>query len=428
MLYSSKMISEKKEISSLEGSIITPFYKGLPITATGKSISDFLSSEPNLFTSDFQFPVAVLKRSSLEHNIRRMAQYCEEMGVAISPHVKTTMSPQIAQMQVDHGAWAITVANFFQASVFLGFGFKRIFIANEVLDKSAIREISQLNLKEGIEIYFYIESSSGLEIIQSAIADLPEARLYLFIEMGAEGARAGIRDVNDVEALVKKVVDDKRLVIKGVAGFEGVIPVEDRSLQGSARMREFCQKIVAAGKIINSYMGENEIILTAGGSAYFDVVVEEFRKYGPGCQILIRSGGYVSHDHGGYERTYPFADEELAKRFLPAIELWAQVLSQPDSKLAILNMGKRDVGNDVGEPLPLKRIPAGKTSMESIRGVVDHLNDQHGYLVFEEEQEISVGDLIGLGISHPCTTFDKWRLIPVVDDEYRVVDLFHTFF
>jgi D-serine dehydratase len=33
-----------------------------------------------------------------------------------------------------------------------------------------------------------------------------------------------------------------------------------------------------------------------------------------------------------------------------------------------------------------------------------------------------VGQLVGCGISHPCTTFDKWRWMPVVDDVYRVVD------
>jgi len=33
-----------------------------------------------------------------------------------------------------------------------------------------------------------------------------------------------------------------------------------------------------------------------------------------------------------------------------------------------------------------------------------------------------------LGISHPCTAFDKWQLIPVVDEEYRIVDVVRTFF
>jgi len=39
-----------------------------------------------------------------------------------------------------------------------------------------------------------------------------------------------------------------------------------------------------------------------------------------------------------------------------------------------------------------------------------------------------LGDLVGLGISHPGTTFDKGRVIPVVNDEDRVTDLVHAFF
>ena len=42
--------------------------------------------------------------------------------------------------------------------------------------------------------------------------------------------------------------------------------------------------------------------------------------------------------------------------------------------------------------------------------------------------ELEPGDEVELGISHPCTTFDKWRWIPVVDDEDRIVDVLRTFF
>jgi D-serine deaminase-like pyridoxal phosphate-dependent protein len=42
---------------------------------------------------------------------------------------------------------------------------------------------------------------------------------------------------------------------------------------------------------------------------------------------------------------------------------------------------------------------------------------------------IAVGDLLGATISHhPCTLFDKCRVIPVVDADHRIVDAIHTFF
>jgi D-serine dehydratase len=48
------------------------------------------------------------------------------------------------------------------------------------------------------------------------------------------------------------------------------------------------------------------------------------------------------------------------------------------------------------------------------------MNDQHAYLRFPETFELAVGDLVGCGISHPCTTFDKWQLLLCVDDGYDV--------
>lgn len=425
MLYSLKMGDGGSIIKSLDERVLNSFYKGMPLSAHGQSIRSFLESRPNLFTSGFQFPVAVLRESALENNLRRMDEYCKEVGAYISPHVKTTMSPQLAKRQMDQGAWAITVANFSQANIFLDFGFRRIIIANEVVDMNAIRKIATENSNSGVEIFFYIDSFAGLARIERALDGLDVARLHLFIEIGLIDGRGGIRNLDDVETLVKEMSKNPQLSIRGVSGFEGIIPLIDRSPEELGKIRDFCKTVVEAAKIVRPYVVESEMILTAGGSAYFDIVAAEFRKFGPDARIVLRSGGYISHDHGGYELTYPFAKEELSKRFLPAIELWAQVLTQPEPHLAILNLGKRDVGNDSGNPNPLMRY---RNEIESMVGVIDHLNDQHGYLKFNDDQEILVGDVVGMGISHPCTTFDKWRLIPVVNDNYDVIDLIHTFF
>jgi D-serine dehydratase len=57
------------------------------------------------------------------------------------------------------------------------------------------------------------------------------------------------------------------------------------------------------------------------------------------------------------------------------------------------------------------------------------MNDQHAYLRFASAQTAPrVGDRVGLGISHPCTTFDKWRWMAMVDEHYDVVDAITTHF
>jgi D-serine dehydratase len=422
------MIGKKHNVSDLRDGVIDSSFKGFPISSHSKSIGEFLGTHPNLFSSDFQFPLAVLRKSALDTNLKRMARFCQEVGADIAPHVKTHMSPEIAQMQIDHGAWALTVANFSQASVFLEYGFTRIFIANEVVEASSIREISRLNQTEGIEIFFYVDSLENFELIKSALGTSQNELIHLFLEIGLSGARAGIRNLDDVEPLIVAINQDPRFHIAGVAGFEGVVPVRDRSEEGLKDVRAFCQRIVTAGRILQKVLNRRVVILSAGGSSYFDIVVEEFATFGEGAKTLIRSGGYVAHDHGIYERTYPFVQDPAPDRFLPAIEVWAQVLSRPEDNWAILNLGKRDVGNDLENPFPLKRVGRGSSEVVPYSGKLDRLNDQHGYLFFDSANEVNIGDVIGMGISHPCTTFDKWRYLPVVDDEYRVVDVVHTFF
>lgn len=404
---------------------ITSAYKGFPLAAEGQSIEEFIASKPNIFTTGFQFPLAILRASALKNNLVRMAEFCRGVNASLAPHVKTTMSPQIAKWQMDHGAWALTIANFSQARVFLNYGFKLLIIANEIVDADSIRAIAKENMKPGYEIIFYLDSHAGLKIIQEALKGMNNVRINLFLEIGLIGGRGGVRDNNEIEALAQKVAQDPRLVLLGVSGFEGSVPGADRTVDGIAKIRAFCQKIVAAAKIVRPFVATDEIIISGGGSAYFEIVVEEFHKFGKDVHVVLRSGGYITHDHGYYARIYPFTQEPVGKIFMPTIELWARVLTQPERGLAILNLGKRDVGNDLDEPFPIKRFTDKFMTMS---GVIDHLNDQHGYLNFGDDQEMVVGDAVGLGISHPCTTFDKWRLIPMVNDDYEVVDCIHTFF
>ena len=158
--------------------------------------------------------------------------------------------------------------------------------------------------------------------------------------------------------------------------------------------------------------------LTAGGTA--------------GMTVILRSGAYVTYDHGYYGTVSPARRGAAdAPGLRPALELWAQVLSRPEPGLALLGAGRRDVGFDQGLPVPLRVVRRGlpvEVSSVEVSGAVTELNDQHAYLRLDEGTALAPGDLVCLGISHPCTTLDKWRVIPVVSDDGRVTDTVHAFF
>ena len=399
--------------------VIEDKFKGFPIDSYGKTIEQFLATKPNLFTANFQFPIMVLKESALKNNIAQMMSFCNSVDAQLAPHVKTTMSPQLAQMQVAAGATALTVANFWQGRIFLKHGFKNLIIANEVLDPTAIAEIAKINKQKQAEIIFYVDSILALEIIQKHTP--LEGEQNLFIEIGTENGRGGVRELSLVEQLAQRIRADKRLNLIGVTGFEGAVPDAARGRRGEKKISKFCQKIVAAAELAYPYKSDQQFVISAGGSAYFDIVARELNKFEKPRRLLLRSGGYITHDHKYYEEIYPFASTD--RSFQPAIEVWAQVISKPEKSFGVLNLGKRDIGNDLHNPIPIK---SHDGQVKRFSAVIEKLNDQHGYL--RGKQEFSLAQLIGLGISHPCTTFDKWGLIPLVNDDYDLIDCLQTFF
>lgn len=399
--------------------VIEGIYKGFPIDSYGKTLEQFLATKPNLFTANFQFPIMVLKESAVKNNIAQMMSFCNSVNAELAPHVKTTMSPQLAQMQVAAGATALTVANFWQGSIFLKYGFKNLIIANEVLDPTAIAAIARINRQKQAEIIFYVDSILALEIIQKYTP--LEGEQNLLIEIGTDNGRGGVRDLSQVAEIAQRISADSRLNLIGVTGFEGAVPDAARGRRGERKISKFCQKIVAAAQLAYPYKSDQPFVISAGGSAYFDIVARELNKFEKPRRLLLRSGGYITHDHKYYEEIYPFASTD--RSFQPAIEVWGQVISKPERDFGVLNLGKRDIGNDLHNPIPIKSYDG---QVKSFSAVIEKLNDQHGYL--RGKQEFSLAQLIGLGISHPCTTFDKWGLIPLVNDDYDLINCIQTFF
>ncbi len=403
--------------SEIDNTKLSWKYRGLPESAMGLSINDYIKEKRNLFTDNYQWPQAIMLDSALEQNLKTMKAFCEKHNVLLAPHVKTHMSPQLAKRQIENGSWGVTVANASQARTFLQFGFKKILIANEVVNPSSIKYLSE----QDAEIYFYIDSLIGFEIVEKN-ATRP---VKILLEIGKEQGRTGVRDLALATQLVEKTVASKNMQLAGVSGYEGTFG-KDRSSESINKVREFLKLLVDFAQSVKT-QGESPFLVSAGGSAFFDLVVDELKPLTQSndYKVILRSGGYVTHDHGFYAQIYPFT-QDPDFTFFPALEVWSIVTSRPENNLAIVNGGKRDISVDIDLPFALKYRSASGPIGE-LSGKVLNTNDQHIYLE-TQNQELKVGDLVAFGISHPCTTFDKWPLIPVVDDDYQILDLYLTYF
>ena len=211
-----------------------------------------------------------------------------------------------------------------------------------------------------------------------------------------------------------------------MAAYEGGLPTPDAVRGYFAEVRAVVAELVEASLL------PARPIVTAGGSSYFDMVAQELAGEWAASldlQVILRSGAYVSHDDGIYQVKTAYNRIPEEGGLTPAIEVWAQVLSTPDPGLAIVGMGKRDAPYDEGMPIPLRIRRAGRTEQEPVRAAVcTKMDDHHGYVALPDGMEVAPGDLICFGISHPCTAFDKWRQLPVIDENYVITDVLRTYF
>jgi D-serine dehydratase len=430
-------------MSELGAGLLDHRTKGIPGGVAPFRLDAIGAKNWNLLAEDLPLPVAVLKRSALTHNGHWMRDFLARSGAVIAPHGKTTMSPQLFADQVADGAWAITIATIQQLQVCRDFGFGRIVLANQLVGRQAIRYVlDELRRDPSFDFYCLVDSVRGVELLAAAAREHPAGRpIQVLLEGGFAGGRTGARDLATALAVARAVkVAAPHLALRGVEGFEGLFAGATPT-ETEAEVRRFLDFLVEIARQCDreDLFADGNVLLTAGGSAFYDVVVRRFREAGLArpVEIVTRSGCYLTHDSGLYRRAFEElrrrggAPDSLSDGLRPALEVWAYVQSRPEREKVLLTLGKRDIGYDEPPPV-LGWYRPGTTPRRPQALPEGHLvtgfNDQHCHMTVPADSPLEVGDMVAFGISHPCLTFDKWQLLPVVDDDYRVVDAVRTFF
>jgi D-serine dehydratase len=407
--------------------------KGIPGSVTLGSVA---GKDWNLLKDDLPFPVLVLLDSAVEHNLRTFAGWCAANGFLFAPHGKTSMCPQLYQRQLASGAWGITVASAQQAMVAVKSGVRRILIANQLVGRANIRLVAQaMNADPELEVHSILDSVESVEHLAGHWKGVGARRpLKVLLEGGREGWRTGARSLDEARAVQKAILSRPgELELSGYEGYEGIARLEEGEL-----VKEYLENLIRtvdtlareAPKPATPYM------FSVGGTSFLDYQHELLPPLKGRYRVIVRSGCYVTHDHGNYvahvNRTHRRGlGDEAWPPLRQALELWSVVQSVRDGTTAILSMGRRDCPHDGDLPLPLYVVRPGQSRKDAraLEGArITKLNDQHAFMTIPPGVELHVGDRIASGIIHPCTAFDKWRVIPVVDDGYRVIDLYLTFF
>ena len=387
--------------------------KSFPARSWGTTAREFLATEPR--RSEFATPLLTLDRGAMAHNVAVMRDWTAERGLELAPHGKTTMAPQLWKQVLDAGAWGITLATGWQVQLARSFGIRRILLANELIDPVTLRWVATELADPEFQFTCWVDSEDAVAAMRAALADHEPARpIDVLVDVGAEGGRTGARQ--DALAVARAIEAAPELRLAGLGGWEGAL-ASGRATEGLDRVRALMD---AMAHLLDQVAWNARPIVTAGGSAYFDIVAEVLGGLADRATVVLRSGAYQVHDSGHYAEVSPLRD-----RFRAAMHGWARVLSVPEPGLAILDGGKRDFPYDLDLPVP-------SPAQGAAAGRIRKLNDQHAFLEFPPDRPVGVGEVVRLGLSHPCTAFDKWRVIPVVDDadadDPLVVDLVRTYF
>jgi D-serine dehydratase len=425
-------------MTSYSAASIDPLSKGLgSVPSASVPLEHAANLEWNLLAEDVSLPAAVLYADRIEHNLKWMQDFVAEYGVKLAPHGKTTMAPQLFRRQIETGAWGITLASAHQTRAAYHGGVERVLMANQLVGKRNMAMIAELLSDPDFEFFCLVDSVDGVEQL-GAFFKAAGRRLQVLIELGVAGGRTGVRDDAQLEAVHAAIRRHAgTLLLAGIELYEGIIADEQAVRAFLRRAVQTTRTLAAAGKFDRA-----PAVLSGAGSAWYDVVAEEFAaesKAGE-IEVVLRPGCYLTHDVGVYKKaqTEILARNPIAKKMgealLPALQLWAYVQSIPEADRAIIGFGKRDAAFDAGMPVPARhyRPSSGASAPRAVEPgeswEVTGMMDQHAYLRIKPGADLKVGDMLAFDISHPCLTFDKWRQLLIVDPDYRVQEVVETFF
>jgi D-serine dehydratase len=412
---------------------IAPQNKGLGLIDLELQAGEFAELGWNLLREDLSLPVAVLDGERIKHNLKWMRQFIDAYGVRLAPHGKTTMAPKLFDLQMSHGAWGITLATAHQTFVAWQHGIRRVLMANQLVGRQNMALISHMLEDPKFEYFCLVDSADSVHQL-GAFFSRRGQRVHVLVEIGVPGGRGGVRNDEQLQAVLDAVSESNgAVVVDGVELYEGILDNEPAIRAFLERAAAITARLTADGRI-----HRKPPILSGAGSAWFDVVAEVFSgaKFPQPIEIVLRPGCYLTHDAGFYREAHARilernpAARQILEGLRPALQVWAYVQSVPEETRAIVGMGKRDASFDLGLPMPAAHFRPGESrpTPAPSHWKLTKLMDQHAYLEIAADDDVRVGDMIAFDISHPCLTFDRWRTIPVIDSEYRVVDMVQTFF
>ena len=399
--------------------------------------------------SRFPTPLLTLSAPALRHNVTTLASWCAERGLDLAPHGKTTMAPRLWADQLSAGAWAITLANLPQLAVARAYGVSRVLIANAIISPLSLRWIAdQLAADQRAQVITWADDLRTVALMEEALAAHAPSLggayrpVDVLVELGGRGGRTGARDDHAAIEIARAVAEAPHLRLAGVGGYEAAIAA-DSDAASLAAVRAFLASLREAapadrrrGSVSDRSWCRSSPPAAARTSTTWPRCSDRCWPTAPGSSCGRVPISPTTTVTTGTSARWVSTRGPRVPGWSARCTAGSRVSSQPEPGLALVDGGKRDLPYDLGLPeVQLRRPRDPGSAPEPLSGLtVTALNDQHGFVRWDPQlpAPIMIGDELRLGVSHPCTAFDKWRVIPVIDDpdaaDPMVVDVVRTYF
>ena len=338
--------------------------------------------------SEVDTPAMLLDMDLVEANVATMAEFFSDKDCKPRPHCKTHKLPLIAHKQIEAGAIGITCATLEEAQVMLQSGIDRVLIANEIVSPERITRM--VNLSRYGDLIVAVDNHDNAEAVSEAAGQIG-VNMSVIVEVNVGLNRCGVAPGEPALQFVQRLSRLDNIVFRGLMGYEGGLFVSDEQEkadgcnQANERLVQ-TRRLIEGGGIpveITSAGGSNTYCLTGAYPGITDVQV----------------GSYVTMDT--HNRSFGLD-------FAQALTVMATVISRPERKRAVIDVGAKSISSDAGMPTFL-------AEGLSLSG----LNEEHGHVTIEDpDNDVSVGDKLELIPSHGCTTIPLHDRYVITRDDH----------
>ncbi|MBN1352466.1 alanine racemase [candidate division KSB1 bacterium] len=331
-------------------------------------------------------PCLLINLDIVEKNLRRVADFALEQGVALRPHAKTHKIPALARMQIESGAVGICSAKLSEAEVMLNGGIKDIFIANQIIGSKKLSKLIELS-RRPVRLSSAVDSLAGAAALNHA---MQQAELWhdVLIEIDTGLNRCGLADETDrrcdeILKLAAFIISSNGLRLKGIYTHEGHINsmidrnrAEENALRVGQKMVQIAESIRAAGFDCPT--------VSVGATSVYRVTPTV-----PGVTEM-RPGTYIFNDAGMV--AVGAADWNDC-----AVSILCSVISRPAANRAVIDAGSKTFSSD--------KYPF-QTSFGAFKYrpelSVTWLNEEHGVIIGDVSC-LKIGDKVEILPNHVCS-------------------------